>query len=319
MKIVLGGNPGEAILAEWRKEFPGVEFVPASTPEEQVAAMPGATVYMGYSLTREAYLAGAATLKWVHATSAGVERIVNIPELVESDVILTNTRGGHAACIAEHTFALLLSLTRRLFPAYEDQKQHVWDRSGIARGSRELTGSTMVILGMGNIGRAIAKRAVGFDLRVLGVDLRTDNVPAGVEAILPLERLDEAMRQADVFVVTLPITPQTYHLIDGRRLALLDPDDYLIVVSRGGIVEESALISALKEGRLAGAGLDVQEHEPMPADDPLWEAPNLILTPHSSAASRQTMERVWRITKENLRRFLAGQPLENVCDKRAGF
>jgi phosphoglycerate dehydrogenase-like enzyme len=319
MKIVLGGNPGEAILAEWRKEFPGVEFVPASTPEEQVAAMPGATVYMGYSLAREAYLAGAATLKWVHATSAGVERIVNIPELVESDVILTNTRGGHAACIAEHTFALLLSLTRRLFPAYEDQKQHVWDRSGIARGSRELTGSTMVILGMGNIGRAIAKRAVGFDMRVLGVDLRTDNVPAGVEAILPLERLDEAMQQADVFVVTLPITPQTYHLIDGRRLALLGPDDYLIVVSRGGIVEEPALISALKEGRLAGAGLDVQEHEPMPPDDPLWEAPNLILTPHSSAASRQTMERVWSITKENLRRFLAGQPLENVCDKRAGF
>lgn len=319
MKIVLGGNPGEAILAEWRKEFPDVEFVTASTPEEQVAAMPGATVYMGYSLAREAYLAGAATLKWVHATSAGVERIVNIPELVESDVILTNTRGGHAACIAEHTFALLLSLTRRLFPAYEDQKQHVWDRSGIARGSRELTGSTMVILGMGNIGRAIAKRAVGFDMRVLGVDLRTDNVPAGVEAILPLDQLDEAMRQADVFVVTLPITPQTYHLIDGRRLALLDPDDYLIVVSRGGIVEESALISALKEGRLAGAGLDVQEHEPMPADDPLWEAPNLILTPHCSAASRQTQERVWSITKENLRRFLAGQPLENVCDKRAGF
>lgn len=319
MKVVLGGHPGAATLEGWRKAFPNVEIVPTNTVEEQVAAMPGAEVFMGYSLAREAYLAGASTLKWVHATSAGVERIVNIPELVESDVLLTNTRGGHAACIAEHTFALLLSLTRRIVPAHEDQKQHVWDRSGVGNGSRELTGGTMVILGMGNIGRAIAQRAVAFDLRVIGVDLKPGEAPAGVEAIWGMDRLDEAIGLADVFVVTLPITPQTYHLIDARRLALLGARDYLIVVSRGGIVEESALIDALTEGRLAGAGLDVQEHEPMPADDPLWEAPNLILTPHCSAASKQTQDRVWGITEENFRRYVAGQPLQNLCDKRAGF
>jgi phosphoglycerate dehydrogenase-like enzyme len=319
MKVVLGGNPGEAVLNEWRDEFPGVEIVGCDTTEEQVAAVAGATVWMGYGMAREVFLAGKDSLKWVHATSAGVERIVNIPELVESDVTLTNTRGGHAACIAEHAFGLLLTLTRRLLPAYEDQKQHVWDRSGVGNGSRELTGATMVILGMGNIGRAIAKRAVAFDLRVIGVDLNPGEAPAGVEAIWGMDRLDEAIGLADVFVVTLPITPQTYHLIDARRLALLGPEDYLIVVSRGGIVEESALIAALKEGKLAGAGLDVQEHEPMPADDPLWEAPNLLLTPHCSAASKQTRDRVWGITKDNLRRYLAGEPLQNVCDKRAGF
>jgi phosphoglycerate dehydrogenase-like enzyme len=319
MKVVLAGNPGEAVIAEWRTEFPGVKFAPTNTTEEQVAAMPGAEVWMGYGMPREVYLAGKDTLKWVHATSAGVERIVNIPELVESDVTLTNTRGGHAACIAEHAFGMLLLLTRRLLPAYADQQEHVWDRSGVSDGSVELTGATMVILGMGNIGRAIAKRAVAFEMKVIGVDLKPGEVPAGVAAIWGMDRLDEAIGQADVFVVTLPITPESYHLIDGRRLALLGPEDYLIVVSRGGIVDEAPLIAALKDGKLAGAGLDVQEHEPMPADDPLWEAPNLILTPHCSAASRQTRDRVWGITQENLRRYIAGEPLQNICDKRAGF
>ncbi|MCC6626467.1 MAG: D-2-hydroxyacid dehydrogenase [Chloroflexi bacterium] len=319
MKVVISGNPGEKILSEWRADFPSIDLVAAGSVDEQVAAVRGAEVWMGYGMDRQVFLAGQDTLKWVHATSAGVERIVNIPELVESNVQLTNTRGGHAACIAEHTFAMLLLLTRRLLPAYADQQAHEWDRGGVSGGSVELTGSTMVILGMGNIGRQIAKRAVAFEMRVIGVDMNPGAAPAGVEAIWPLDRLDEAMKLADVFVVTLPITPQTYHMIDGRRLALLDPQDYLIVVSRGGIVDEAPLIAALKEGKLAGAGLDVQEHEPMPAEDPLWDAPNLILTPHCSAASRQTMERVMGITKENLRRYLAGQPLENLCDKRAGF
>jgi phosphoglycerate dehydrogenase-like enzyme len=319
MKIVFGGNPGEATLTEWRAEFPGVEFVPTTTKEEQVAAMPGATAFMGYILDRDAYLAAGPSLRWVHATSAGIERIVNIPELVASDVTVTNTRGGHAACIAEHTFAMLLLLTRRLLPAYADQQSHVWDRSGVAGGSRELTGSIMVILGMGNIGRAIAKRAIAFEMRVIGVDLFPGAVPEGVTAVWGLDRFDEALRQADVLAVTTPITPETRGLVNAERIGLLGPDDYLLVVSRGGIIDEAALVSALKEGRLAGAGLDVQEHEPMPADDPLWDAPNLIITPHCSAASRQTGERVWSITKENLGRFLRGEQLTNVCDKRAGF
>lgn len=321
MKIVIGGNPGEAQLAAWRKEFPTIEFVPTASLAEQVAAMPGAIAYLGYSLEREAYLAGAKTLRWVHATSAGVERIVNIPELVTSDLTLTNTRGGHANTIAEHTFAMLLLLTRRLLVAYEDQKQHVWNRSGVGDGSRAIDGDTMVILGMGNIGRAIARRAVGFELRVLGVDLLPGNVPAvpGVESVWGLDRFDEALAQADILTVATPITPETRHLVDGRRLGLIKAGGYLLVVSRGGIVDEAALLAALKSGHLAGAGLDVQETEPMPADDPLWGAPNCILTPHCSGASRQTSERVWGITTENLRHFAKNEPLVNICDKKAGF
>jgi phosphoglycerate dehydrogenase-like enzyme len=158
-------------------------------------------------------------------------------------------------------------------------------------------------------------------MRVLGVDLMPDKVTAvaGVESVWGLERLDEALVQADVLAVATPITPETRNLIDGRRIGLMKAGAYLLVVSRGGIIEERALIGALKEGRLAGAGLDVQEHEPMPADDPLWGAPNTIITPHCSGASTQTSERVWGITAENLRRYVTGQPLVNLCDKRAGF
>ena len=318
MKIVIGSPVNELLLAGWRAAFPDVEFVVAPGPEEQVTAVAGADAYLG-RISREAFLVAGPQLRWVHSLGAGIETLAAIPELVESDVVVTNTRGGHAPCIAEHTFALLLGLTRRLPALYQDQQAHVWNRAGYTQGLRELTGATMVIVGLGNIGRAIAKRAVAFELRVLGVDLYPGQAPDGVEAVWGLDRLDEALSQADVVAVAAPLTPETRGLLDARRIGLLKPDAYLLVVSRGGIVDEAALIEALRAGRLAGAGLDVQAVEPLPPDDPLWDAPNLILSPHCSASSSQTRERVWAITWENVRRFVAGRPLVNVCDKRAGF
>lgn len=318
MKIVIGSPVNEALLAGWRAEFPEVEFVVAPGAEEQLAAVEDADAYLG-RISREAFLAAGPRLRWVHSSGAGIETLAAIPELVESDVTVTNTRGGHAPCIAEHTFALLLSLTRRLPDLYRDQQAHVWKRTGFASGMRELTGATMVVVGLGNIGRAIAKRAVAFEMRVLGVDVYPGQVPDGVEAVWGLDRLDEALQGADVVAVAAPLTPETRGLLDARRVGLLKPDAYLLVVSRGGIVDEAALIEALRAGRLAGAGLDVQAIEPLPPDDPLWDAPNLILSPHCSGSSNQTRERVWDITWENVRHFVAGRPLANVCDKRAGF
>jgi len=275
VKIVIGSLAGHTLPAAWQAQFPEVEFVPARTVAEQVAAVRDADAYLGM-ISREAFLAAGSRLRWVHAGSAGIERLAAIPELVESDVVVTNTRGAHAPCIADHAFAMLLALTRRLPDLLADQRQHVWRRPGVVSGMRELTGATLVIVGLGNIGRAIARRAVAFDMRLLGVDVRPGEPPAGVEVVWGLERLDEALGQADVVAVATPFTPQTRHLLDARRIGLIKPGAYLLVVSRGGIVEEPPLIAALREGRLSGAGLDVQEHEPLPADDPLWEAPNLI-------------------------------------------
>jgi phosphoglycerate dehydrogenase-like enzyme len=318
MKIVIGTGPDAATMDRWRAEFPAVEFVVAPTEAEQIAATRGADAYIG-RITRDAFLDAGRQLRWVHSTGAGIESIAAIPELVESAVTVTNTRGGHAPAIADHTFALLLALTRQL-PGHRDEQRHRrWKNRALIGRMRELTGATMVIVGMGNIGRAITRRAAGFDMRVFGVDAFPGEAPTGVAAIWDVDRLDEALRQADILIVAVPFTPQTAGLINARRIALLPAGAYLVAVSRGGIVDENALVDALRAGRLAGAGLDVMETEPPTDDDPLWDTPNLILTPHCSGASRLTTARVWEITAENIRRFVAGEPLQNVCDKRAGF
>ena len=315
MKIVVGPGPAAPLVPQWREEFPEVEFVSVTTPEEQLRAAPGADAYIGW-ITREAFVAAGPQLRWVHAPSAGVERHVSIPELVESDVTLTNTRGSHAPTIAEHTFAMLLALTRRILELAEYQKEHAWKRPTNPRG---IMGLTMTVVGFGQIGRAIGKRALGFEMNVIGVDARPSAPPPGVDEVWGLDRLDEALRQADVVAIAAPITPETRGMIDARRIGLLKPDAYLLVVSRGGIVDEAALIAALKEGRLAGAGLDVMATEPLPPDDPLWDAPNIILTPHCSGASEQTTGAVASITTANLHNFVTGAELSNICDKRAGF
>jgi phosphoglycerate dehydrogenase-like enzyme len=242
-----------------------------------------------------------------------------IQDLVDSNVTVTNMRGAHGRCIAEHAFAMLLALTRQLIPLHEAQQRHEWGIRNIRGTLRELTGNTMVVVGMGTIGSTIARRGTAFEMRVIGVDMQQVEPPEGVEAVWGLDRLDEALSIADVVAIATPQTHRTRGMIDARRINLLKPDAYLIVISRGKIIDEAALIASLREGRLAGAGLDVTYTEPLPADNPLWDAPNLIVTPHCSAASEQTRQRTLAIARENLRRFVAGEPLINICDMKEGF
>lgn len=318
MKIIVGSELGEAGAERLRKEFSDVEFVIGSNGDASVTAAKDADAFLG-RIDRQTVLAAGSRLRWVHSTGAGIETLAKIPELIGSDVTVTNTRGGHAPAIAEHTFAMLLALTRRIPDLVEDQHSHVWKRAEVTGAMRELTGATMVVLGMGNIGRAIAKRAVGFEMRVLGVDLGQSEPPAGVEAIWPVERLDEALGQADVLVVATPYTTETHGLVDARRVRLLSNGAIVIAISRGNIVDEAALVEALHAGRLGGVGLDVFADEPLAGDSRLWDVPNLLVSPHCSGSSRQTRDRVWEITRENVRRFINEEPLVNVCDTRAGF
>ncbi len=177
----------------------------------------------------------------------------------------------------------------------------------------------MVIVGMGNIGTAIAKRALAFEMTVIGVDRDPTSEGPGSLTVRPVEALDDTLGIADVLVVAAPYTPETHQLLDSRRIGLLPERAVVIVVSRGGIVDEVAVADRLRNGTLAGAGLDVFATEPIPADSPLWDTPRLIVTPHCSGGSNQTRNRVMDITIENIRRFVAREPLLNVCDKRAGY
>lgn len=317
VKVLITGGPAQEQLEELGQHYPGVTFVSPTSTSEEVREVADADAMIGWPTSE--HLAAARKLRWVHVGSAGIDLISRVPELIRSDIVLTNGRGSFGGPIADHCFALILAFTRQLREFTEDQQAKVWGGRARAPQMRELSDATLGIVGLGNIGGEIARRGAGFRMNIVAVDLNPDARAPGVEKAWGLDRLDELMKVSDYLAVSAPRTPETIGLIDAGRLALMKPSAFLVVVSRGRIVDEEALIAALQEGRLAGAGLDVTATEPLPADSPLWELPNVILTPHISGAAPQTRERGRQLLIENLRRFVAGDTLLNVCDKEAGF
>lgn len=315
MQIALGREIDETRVAEMRATFPDVTFAPMITDPDGIVE---ADAFVG-RIPAEAYARAGARLRWVHSTGAGIETIVAIPELVASDIVVTNTRGAHAPFVAEHAFALLLALGRHLPGFAYDQRDHVYRAYGRDVPMYSVYGKRMLILGMGNIGRAIARRALAFDMEVVGLDLMAPEETTGDLRVLPMEHLDIELESADVVMVAVPYTAETDNLLDARRIGLLKPDAVVIGISRGRIIDETALAQRLRDGSLAGAGLDVFAEEPLPADHFLWDTPNLVMTPHCAPRSAQTRDREFEITYENIRRFVTDEPLLNVCDKVAGF
>ena len=317
VKIVLGNREESGRLEQFRASYPDVTFVCAEESADVVREIADADGFFG-NPTRDTYLA-AKKLRWIQAPSAGIEFVRNVPELVDSDVLLTNARGAHAATIAEHTFAMLLTLTRGLAFFNHARGCHTWLRGDGYNNVVGIDGKSMGIVGFGNIGRAIAKRAHAFELTVHAVDAQ--DVPGNehVTSVRRLDALQDMLREIDILAIAAPITPQTRGMIGETELRLIRPNGYLLVVSRGGIVNEPALIRALSDGHLAGAGLDVTETEPLPPENPLWNAPNLIITPHISGGSQLTTDLMWSIFHENVGRFVRGETLKNLTDKRLGY
>jgi phosphoglycerate dehydrogenase-like enzyme len=319
MTTILVNDPRmtAARLAELSDAHPGVRFVVPPDREAIPGLIPDADAMMGSP--RNAEFLAAPRLRWIQSPGAGVEWMWQIPTIAESDVVVTNMRGAHAVTIAEHAFGLLLTLTRALRQFADYQQREEWARGQINERMVGIKGLTMGLVGFGNIGRAIARRATGFEMNVLAVDANPVPPGEGVAEVWPLARLNDLCRAADVLVIAAPITPETRGMIGAEQIGLLKPGSHLLAMSRGGIVNEPALIAALESGHLAGAGLDVTEVEPLPAGNPLWRAPNIIITPHNSPASRLTSELVWSIFAENVGHFVRGEPLTNVVDKRRGY
>lgn len=293
---------------ELKAEFPAVEFVREASAEIEVVI----------GRVDDAVLERTPHVKWIQALSAGVEWLREVPALAASEIVVSNARGAHAATIAEHAFGMLVFLARRFNALYRAQQERVWAQPAPA-GIMGLSGLTMGVIGLGHIGRAIAVRARGFDMKVIAVDVHELPKPDYVAELRLLDGLDDLLRRADVAAVATPITDRTRGMLGARELALLKPGAYLLVMSRGGIVDEPTVARMLREGTLAGAGLDVTAVEPLPADNELWDAPNLIITPHSSPVSEQTHAAVTAILRRNLSHYLAGEPLENVVDKKLGY
>jgi phosphoglycerate dehydrogenase-like enzyme len=316
MKLVLGTDEGETFFS-LLDDVDGVTAVRAKSNEDQLREIVDADAFYG-RITPE-LLAAARNLKWVQSQSAGVDFLMSFPDLVESDIVITNTRGAHAPSIAEHTFALLLSMTRKIPKCLDWQHQRYWARAEGYRLPTELMGSTMGIVGYGQIGRAVAKRAVAFDMRVVAVDVQEVPGDDVVPEVWPIKRLPDLLATSNVLVVAAPFTVETRHMIDAEALVTMPKGSYLVAVSRGGIVNESALAEALNSGHLAGAGIDVAEIEPLDSDSPLWDLDNIILTHHTAGSSWQKERRCVEILVDNVKRFQRGDELTNLVDKRAGY
>ena len=283
----------------------------AETQAELEAMVEGAHVVAG--TVDPAMFARAPDLAWVHSWRAGPNDAL-YPELIDSDVLLTSSSGNGAVPLAEHAIMLMLMLDRGMPRWAENQREHRWERT---RHS-ELASLTCGIVGLGNIGSNLARMLVPFDMTVLG--LRNIVQPtAHVDEVFGQEELHDFIARCDFIVVTAPLTPRTEGMFGIAEFRAMKRSSYFITLSRGGIADDDALLRALREGWIAGAGLDAHSQEPLPPTSPFWDAPNTIVTPHNGATTMKQLDRSVDIFAENLRRFCAGEPLVNVVDKHQGY
>jgi phosphoglycerate dehydrogenase-like enzyme len=329
MKLVISPSVSELRLEKIRTAAAPMQIVNARDEDHATAEIADADALFGYLTPK--LLQAAKKLRWAQSPTASMEKYL-YPDLVASPVVVTNMRGIFSDVIADHIFGFILCFAKNFHTYMRQQMRGEWHMLG--RDPGELPGyggpgevhpsdcaaitladCTLAVIGLGGIGTETTRRGLAFGMRVLGVDPRATSAPDGVAIFRP-DRLQEVLQQSDFVVIAAPHTPETYKLFNRERIRWMKRSAYLINVGRGVIVDLADLTAALQAGEIAGAGLDVFEIEPLPKEHPLWRMENVILTPHCAAASPRVPERHLETLLENLRRFVAGQPLLNVVDKR---
>src|SRR5712692_2477581 len=302
------------LIPDLQSASPNVTLVAAATPAEVLKQVEDADAIFG-AMNPAIFKAGKK-LKWVQIHSAGAETYL-FPDFVNSDIVLTNCKIIQGPNIADHALALLLSLTRRLNETIPKKPTEEWLRGEIH--PIELTGKTAVIIGLGGIGTQIAQRARGFGMKVEAVEPKDIPITTTVEQIVTPDRLHELLPHADVVFMSAPHTKQTEGMMGSAEFGMMKKGSYFIAVSRGKTYDTGALVKALDEKRLAGAGLDVTNPEPLPKGHALWKFDNVVITPHIAGQSDVVQSRRIALVSENIRRFVAGKPMLNVVDKQKGF
>lgn len=333
-KIVFFPRPSDDRIRTFSAASAPQQVVFAETADAAQTAMKDASAFVG-KLTPE-LLCEAENLRWVQSPTASLEHYV-FPELAEHKCMLTNVAGIFGDVIAEHVLGYVLSFTRNLHHYRDRQLQRDYRPVGAAdlipdfvvgpssttpvdRAHRRICDSVFLVVGMGGIGREIARCLSRFDTRVDGVDpIQCDLADTGVGQIFKPDELPSNIENYDFVVIAAPHTPATSGWFDSKLLGRMNRDAVLINVGRGAIVNLAALTSALQAGQLGGAALDVFETEPLPKDSPLWQMPNVLLTPHVAACCNVIAQRQEDVIADNLRRFVAGQPLRNQVDKANWF
>jgi len=320
MKTILLGLPPEdrveERLARIRALAPGYRVLVTVDDAEIEAALDDIEIAAG-RVPRGLMVRGKG-LRWMQQWGAGADWLLEDPEAASGSFILTNASGIHAIPISEHIVAMMLALARRLPEVIRAQPEHRWQRPARLL-VRELAGSMAVVVGLGAIGGRTARLLSAHEVRVIGVRRNPDMPAEGVERIVGPDRLIDVLPEADWLVITAPLTPETRHLVGARELSVMKRDACILNIGRGAIIDQEALIEALRSGRLGGAGLDVTTPEPLPADSPLWDLPNVLISPHYAGSTVHYEARAFALFEENLQRYLAGEPLINVVDKRLAY
>lgn len=286
----------------------GINAIEVRSVEDLFSVAPQAHVIVASGFWRNELLDRAPNLRFVQSISAGTDQY-DLERFREKGVRLASAKGANANAVAEHAMALILALSRQLHTGRDHQKEKHW-RGMIgdpAKREEELGGKTLLIVGLGTIGARLAQLAKAFDLRVIATKRDPSTGGGGVESIHPHSELHTLLPQADIVALTCPLTPETEDLIDANALSLMKPSARLINVARGKVVDEEALISALQEGKIAAAALDVTREEPLPHTSPLWSMPNVLLTPHTAGETSRYEDNVLDILMENLERLWRGE------------
>ncbi|ANX01576.1 hydroxyacid dehydrogenase [Thermoclostridium stercorarium subsp. leptospartum DSM 9219] len=257
------------------------------------------------------YLKKAKKLKWVQLTSAGADHVADASLYANNDIILTNASGVYGKPIAEHVFAMILAFNRNLMQYERNRQNGKWSP---VLPMRDFYGSTLCVIGFGDIGKEVAIRGKALGARVIAVKRTVGECPPYVDELYLTDEIDKVLPKADYLVLALPNTPETRGILSEERIKKLKPEVFIVNVGRGTAICQEALIRALQEGRIAGAGLDVTDPEPLPADSPLWKMPNVIITSHTSGFSPQNWNRHAELIRENLSRYVEGRPLLNRVD-----
>ncbi len=315
-KVVVRGEEG---FADWLQEVaPGVEIVAAAEYEEAVGSLPGADAVLGYCSAE--ILEAGDELRWIQLYSAGAERCVSLPAVRDREILVTNAQRIYGPEIAEHVLAMMLAFSRGLYRYIPEQLEGRWSRSAVPEDRMwELDGRTILVVGLGGIGTEVARRAHALGMRVLATRRSSRAGPDFVDYVGLADELEELAAAADVVVNATPLTEETTGIFDAAFFARMKPTAYFINIGRGRSVVTDDLVAALQAGELAGAGLDVTDPEPLPAGHPLWKLPNVIITPHVAGSSAEAERRQGLVVRENLRRYVAGEPLLSAVDVERGY
>ena len=317
MKAIIPAEVAATLRAKLTNAPPGLQILPMAPLDGFLPEMNDAEIFLyHYSIKPDIIprlIRAVPKLHWIHSVSAGVDHLL-CQELVESPIILTNSTGAHAPCIAESVMGMLLFVVKHLGEHWEAQKGHHWQKEE----NNELYGKTLGIIGLGHVGLELARRAKAFGMRVIATKYHP-NPFAEVDQVWGPEYLPHLLAEADYAVMCAALTKETRGMMGEAELRQMKATAYFVNIARGALVDEKALLRALRERWIAGACLDVFVQEPLPPENPLWDLPNVLITPHNSATTPQQMGRALDIFVENLKRYQEGKSPVNVVDKKRGY